>query len=913
MAVQPQTPYKEYTANGSTNSFALEFDCDNQDHLIVLVDDIEPVVGAWSLIGGAVVFGTAPTNGKKITIQRNTPFRRDGDFQSYDNSFRPPGVNNGFDKIWLKLQELGVVDWILSNRINDLRAYVDKQDNVLQENIDSLKNYVDDKDDELRNYLLNAIQEQGVALDQLEEYYSYLMQQLAQVAIDRGWAASFIVSADGSTQQEINDFGGAKWRNKPLGYDIGSTVKLENGDIVKSTVANNIIDPNIDMTGWRNIDADIRSSVRYKLSSYGAKADDRSAAVKNREALIQASRDGVVVVDGNYHIDVTGSTNDFLTSIDWVADVAGGSLNFVGTISSFIRVGSIDHVIVDGVKLTSDNQVGVLMTILNDTVVVNKLQFTCEIATGIGVFRGTWTNTIDPKVQYYGIKEANFNGAKLRNTNSSFVLMNCPCDFFDLRGVRINNMAFVPFSFGIDNAHQFEQSIKDLQPLYDSDGLVCINSPDFWANGSGGSYLSVSIFEGGHAKRSNTHVEGLKTRSNIAVYDFYLNCKSLEADNVFWKNNICFNSNKLNNELMKCKGTPDSKFTNSKFIVEKEFIISNATDVQSQGWVTLFAKTYGNDKSKHVMNDNTVDVYMLLGMSSSTQTKNIEIVDNAIHAEIFASNFLNISNTKSTDITTHADAEVILKGNKIKFDKIDTIIRAGDVYKSSTLIKMNHSAAADTYHKIHTENEVLIGEVSSGLFQMYDGLAAGELVLKDSIHIQSCPVEDNNRLFWGGGLISTARPATMRHNAVSVPPVYVGALFTALNLMRGGEQEFNLSIPYKGLSTYIAGPVLAKKTIIVELSASQMGVTYSAAYKLILETDGYTYQSAEGVYTKYPYPTANTTATPIVSKISAFDEIMAGVTFIVGASVGQLIRIRYEFSQAILSSLIDYKIKIRIV
>lgn len=106
-----------------------------------------------------------------------------------------------------------------------------------------------DVDKAIEEFIAEA-QRQGVALDQLEEYYSYLMQQLAQVAIDRGWAASFIVSADGSTQQEINDFGGAKWRNKPLGYDIGSTVKLDSGDTVKSTVANNIINPNVDMTGW---------------------------------------------------------------------------------------------------------------------------------------------------------------------------------------------------------------------------------------------------------------------------------------------------------------------------------------------------------------------------------------------------------------------------------------------------------------------------------------------------------------------------------------------------------------------------------------------------------------------------------------------------------------------------------------
>ncbi|WP_336148613.1 right-handed parallel beta-helix repeat-containing protein [Acinetobacter ursingii] len=250
MAVPEQTPYKEYTANGVTTSFPLEFDCENQDHLIVTVNDIEPENGQWSFINGAVVFLIAPANQAKIVIQRNTPLERNTNYQTTNNSFRPQPVNKDFDRIWWKLQELGVADWILSNRINDLRAYVDKQDNVLQDNIDSLKNYVDDKDDELRNYLLNAIQEQGVALDQLEEYYSYLMQQLAQVAIDRGWAASFIVSADGSTQQQVNDRIGNTWYAKPLGYELNARVMLTNGDIVRSTVANNTTDPNVDMTGW---------------------------------------------------------------------------------------------------------------------------------------------------------------------------------------------------------------------------------------------------------------------------------------------------------------------------------------------------------------------------------------------------------------------------------------------------------------------------------------------------------------------------------------------------------------------------------------------------------------------------------------------------------------------------------------
>ena len=206
MAVQPQTPYIEHIANGTTADFNLGFDCDNQDHLIVLVDDIEPVVGTWSLSNGAVVFGTAPTTGKKITIQRNTPFERKRDYQSYDNSFRPPAVNKDFDWIWLKLQELGVADWILGNRLDALKGYVDKKDDQLQENIDNLKSYVDLKDDELHSYLMEEIRKQGVALDQLDDYYNYLMQRLAQIAVDKGWDASFVVDASGLNQQQINNF-----------------------------------------------------------------------------------------------------------------------------------------------------------------------------------------------------------------------------------------------------------------------------------------------------------------------------------------------------------------------------------------------------------------------------------------------------------------------------------------------------------------------------------------------------------------------------------------------------------------------------------------------------------------------------------------------------------------------------------
>ncbi|WP_180191047.1 hypothetical protein [Acinetobacter sp. YH01006] len=196
MAVPEQTSYIEHTGNGATTSFALKFQCESKDHLIVLIDDIEPPIATWSLTGGNVVFTTAPAAGKKITLQRNTPFGRTTDYQSFNNSFRPQTVNSDFDRLWLKLQELGVADWLM-------KLYVDRLHQQQEEKINDLKGYVDDRDDELRAYLMEEIRKQGVALDQLDEYYNYLMQRLAQIAVDKGWDASFVVDGD-KTQKQIN-------------------------------------------------------------------------------------------------------------------------------------------------------------------------------------------------------------------------------------------------------------------------------------------------------------------------------------------------------------------------------------------------------------------------------------------------------------------------------------------------------------------------------------------------------------------------------------------------------------------------------------------------------------------------------------------------------------------------------------
>lgn len=191
MAVSEQTPYIEYTANGTTTSFALEFDCDNQDHLIVLVDDIEPVVGAWSLSNGAVVFNTAPENGKKITIQRNTPFSRNTDFQSYNNSFRPQSVNGDFDRVWLKIQELGVGDWLLDLKLQKFRDDV---------NLTALENTLEEAK-QIRDETADSVTE---VQSNVEQSQTLLASTTAQSNLAQGYASS-ANSANIAAQQAAID------------------------------------------------------------------------------------------------------------------------------------------------------------------------------------------------------------------------------------------------------------------------------------------------------------------------------------------------------------------------------------------------------------------------------------------------------------------------------------------------------------------------------------------------------------------------------------------------------------------------------------------------------------------------------------------------------------------------------------
>lgn len=353
MAVQPQTPYIEYTANGIAKSFALEFDCENQDHLIVLVDEVEPVVGAWSLSGGAVVFGIAPISGKKIIILRNTPFRRDGDFQSYDNSFRPGPVNKGLDKTWWKIQELGVSDWLLGRKIQKFRDDVNLT--ALEETLEQAKEIRDNTADSVIEAQSNVEQSQTLLTNTTAQ--ANLAQEYAnsastantlaqQAASDVSDAESNVYSALSAQQVAVNNSltaiaGGHK------AYQTLALAQAAQATLPANTVVEVTNDPTSSNNGTYQWNSTTLTKSAYDPLTQAKTDATTKANAAEKNALVKVISEDIAEKKGNLHFD-TGFVSGSLKT-DGTLETSGGRSCTEG----FLLINPTSQYTVDSASSTS--------------------------------------------------------------------------------------------------------------------------------------------------------------------------------------------------------------------------------------------------------------------------------------------------------------------------------------------------------------------------------------------------------------------------------------------------------------------------------------------------------------------------------------------------------------------------------
>lgn len=235
MAVPEQIPLVDYVADGTVKKFDVPFDYDQQEDLHLFVDGDAPTIDKYFFQDNAFNFYVAPIVGQKVRIERITPKKRDTDYDLHTNTIRPKALNNDFDRIWFAIQESYEDFGELSIQLqNEIIARIQSDDEILAK---------------LAEETAGRILGDTTVSNDLKNYVNEVVGAIIGDPDFQGIGADKVYDGN-QTQDQINLFGGKKYDMPVGGYPADGLVRLDNGDIVKSTIPNNTNNPNTNLTGW---------------------------------------------------------------------------------------------------------------------------------------------------------------------------------------------------------------------------------------------------------------------------------------------------------------------------------------------------------------------------------------------------------------------------------------------------------------------------------------------------------------------------------------------------------------------------------------------------------------------------------------------------------------------------------------
>ena len=458
----------------------------------------------------------------------------------------------------------------------------------------------------------------------------------------------------------IGDGGGGTFYWDP------SSIETDNGGTIIQITG-------VGLGRWKRV-YDSEPSVKW----FGAKEDDDTAGVINNAAFIsafQAINEPLIVNDTFYITPTTQATIDSNIIIR-----GGGTIIFnsttldtdTGSYSAWIALTSnIDEINISDLNikttLTGENAF-VNMIRLDSTAVIDSFTLAeCNI-NGVSPLRGTLD--LADGTNFYGIKYLNVRNNRVDMTNNplSFIKMtNMQHDNIYITDNTFTNISYVGLTFSIDESRNVGQYNSII-----AKGNRVVNDDTFYHIGEA-TYHAFLLYEGVKMIYCNNHVEGLKSTEIIALYDVYINTDFLNYHDNTFKNNMCFNDNKNNADILKSKGTLETYYKNNVFIVEEDFVTSNNGTVDNAWSRVGCIKTSGNDDSKLVIEGNKFDIFANVGQLSSTKTLDVIIRNNDFILKHTASNFLTINNTNE-NVTTYEDAIIDISNNKFIIEDASTNI-----------------------------------------------------------------------------------------------------------------------------------------------------------------------------------------------------------------------------------------------
>ena len=305
-----------------------------------------------------------------------------------------------------------------------------------------------------------------------------------------------------------------------------------------------------------------------------------------------------------------------------------------------------------------------------------------------------WTSintNIKLDLSLHGFDIFNLKNNVFNDILNSFIILNDVIyKEFNVINNKINNFYYGFIINGTTNESPFSNEITNNKLLTNIYNNTIINDDAFILNeGKEQSYYCFVLFEANVINYKNNYIEGIKSQDIAALYDSYFSGNYLYYENNIWKNNLCFNINKVNDTLMKSKGMINKYYRNNNYILEEEWLKKFNVDEKAK-CVTLNEQTSYADNT--VIDNNYIDVYEICFYSSSPDITNYIFTNNKINSKKFKYNLLipGHSNEKIQN------SDYIIRNN---------IFNIGEGYETDSIIKTyNDNILNSIYKNIIIEN-----------------------------------------------------------------------------------------------------------------------------------------------------------------------------------------------------------------
>ena len=288
------------------------------------------------------------------------------------------------------------------------------------------------------------------------------------------------------------------------------------------------------------------SGLSYNARDVGMIPNDKSKALHNANLLIRTlNAKGRIVIDDKYYVT---TSSESLTSSE--VEITGTSDAEIiadnGYSSKLLDPALLKSITIRDVRFTNRNSKSAFLIVYNEKTISNKVEKVdiqnCTFIGNISLYRQYGDTNIDPDKVDFGVGDFIFRNNAVSNTMFSFiVLVDVPLKHCEIVGNTVNNFMYKFFNISITNGIPYEKNLYGhISYLKVEDNKVVCD--DNWWGETSGEYYTFVLFEGNEVIYNNNHVEGMKARDDIALYDAYLSARVVNYTNNTWKNNICFAS-----------------------------------------------------------------------------------------------------------------------------------------------------------------------------------------------------------------------------------------------------------------------------------------------------------------------------------------------------------------------------------